>query len=193
MTRTSERATKKKYGRAYSLCWCILMFTFGIGFSQSGNSQFIPGKLPDGFVYAQTPEYYGTYELPQKNGTIFDFIDGGGEVYLKHGFRSVIHILLKKGAPLPTQENPNVQDTITLDIYDMGAPGNAKTAYADAAICPPGFIEKNIGTAGKTYHYEPDYLVYFIKGKYLIYLGLSNDALAETLNQFAAEIYNALL
>jgi len=192
MTSTSERAPKKKYVRAYPLCWCILMLSFGIGFSQNENNRFIPGKLPDGFVYAQTPEYYGTYELPQKNGTIFDFIDGGGEVYLKHGFLSVIHILLKKGAASPTQENPNAQDTITLDIYDMGSPGNAKAAYADTAICPPGFIEKNIGTACKTYHYEPDYLIYFIKGKYLIYLGLSNDTLAETLTQFAAEIYKWL-
>lgn len=187
-----EHSTKKKCGRAYFLYWCALIFSFLSGFSQSENSRFIPGKLPDGFVYAQTPEYYGTYEQPQKNGTIFDYIDGGGEVYIKHGFRSVTHIFLKKGVAPLTQESPKTQDTITLDIYDMDSQENAKTAYTDEAICPPGYSEKNIGVACKTYHYEPDYFIYFIKGKYLIYLGLSNDALSETLTQFAVEIYNAV-
>lgn len=182
----------KKYDRVYFLCWCILMVSCFNTFCQTDNSRFIPGKIPDGFVYAQTPEYYGTYQHPLKNGTIYDYIDGGGEVYIKHGFHSVTHIILKKGAAPPTQESPKNQDTITLDIYELGSLENAKAAYADEAICPPGFIEKNIGAACKTYHYEPDYLIYFIKGKYLVYLGLSNDALAETLMQFAGELYNAL-
>lgn len=182
----------KKCGRVYSLCWCILMVSCFNTFCQTENNRFVPGKIPDGFVYAQTPEYYGTYEQPQKNGTIYDYIDGGGEVYIKYGFHSVAHIVLKKEAAPPTRESPKNQDTITLDIYELGSPENAKTAYADEAICPPGFIEKNFGAASKTYHYEPDYLIYFIKGKYLVYLGLNNDALAETLNQFAGELYNAL-
>jgi hypothetical protein len=182
----------KKCSRAYFLCWCTLIFSFCIGFSQNENNPFIPGKIPDGFTYAQTPEYYGTYEHPQKNGAIYDYIDGGGEVYIKYGFHSVAHIVLKKGAAPLAQENPKNQDTITLDLYELGSAENARAAFNDEAICSPGFSEKNIGTVCKTYHYEPDYLIYFIKGKYLVYLGLSNDALAETLTQFAAELYNAL-
>lgn len=173
----------KKCGRVYFLCWCILMVSCFNTFGQTDNNRFIPGKIPGGFVYAQTPEYYGTYEHPQKNGTIYDYIDGGGEVYIKHGFHSVAHFVLKI---------TNTKDTITLDIYNLGTPENAKAAYADEAICPQGFNEKSIGFTCKTYHYEPDYLIYFIKGKYLVYLGLSNDTLIETLNQFAGEIYNAL-
>ncbi|MCX6583842.1 MAG: hypothetical protein NT166_27010 [Candidatus Aminicenantes bacterium] len=189
---TNERLTKKKCGPAYFLCRCLLMLSFLTTFSQTENNPFIPGKIPDGFVYAQTPEYYGTYDHPQKNGTIYDYIDGGGEVYIKHGFHSVTHIILKKETTTAALENPKNQDTITLDIYQLGSAENAKAAYADEAICPPGFSEKNIGAACKTYHYEPDYLIYFIKGKYLIYLGLSNDTLTETLTQFAEEIYKTL-
>lgn len=160
----------------------ILVLSFDKGFTEN-NNRFIPIKLPDGFTFARPPEFYGTYEKPGKNGTIYDYINGGGEIYIKHGFREVTHMVLKDSR----------QNSITLNIFDMGTPGNAAAAFADKAICPEGFIKVNIGTMSKSYRYEPDFLVYFIKGKYLIYLALSNDALAEMLKQFAGEIYKEII
>jgi len=161
----------------------ILVFSFAAVYSKSANNnRFIPGKLPSGFVFARTPEFYGTYEKPGKNGTIYDYINGGGEVYIKHGFHQVTHIVLKD----------NERNSITLDIFNMGTPGNAAATFADEAVCPQGFTEVNIGTVSKTYHYEPDFLVYFVKGKYFVYLAVTNDALKENLVRFAADIYRAI-
>jgi hypothetical protein len=157
----------------------VLVFSSVNAFIQAKADRFVPNQLPSGFVFAHSPEFYGTYEKPRENGTIYDYINGGGEVYIKHGFRNVTHIILTDKA----------QNTITLDIYNMGTPGNAKAAFADETICPEGFIEKNIGKGAKVYHYEPDFFIYFVKGKYLVYLAVNNDALAEKLSQLAVEIY----
>ncbi len=157
----------------------VLIFSLVNAFTQAKDNRFIPNRLPAGFVFAHSPEFYGTYEKLRENGTIYDYINGGGEVYIKHGFNEITHIILRDSA----------QNSIILDIYNMGTPENAKTAFADETICPEGFIVKNIGKGAKVYHYEPDFFIYFVKGKYLVYLALNNDALAEKLTRFAADIY----
>ncbi|NIM15335.1 MAG: hypothetical protein GTO45_25440 [Candidatus Aminicenantes bacterium] len=161
----------------------ILVFLFVKGFLQGDDNRFIPKKLPSGFVFAHPPEFYGTYEKPLKDGTLYNYINGGGVVYVNHGFRELTHMVFKDSE----------QNTITLNIFNLGTPENAKAAFADEAICPNGYTEINIGTVSKSYHYEPDYLVYFIKGKYLVYLSLSNDTLSEKLTTFASEIYRDIL
>lgn len=158
----------------------ILVISISQGFAR--NEKYVPGTLPTGFTHAQPPEFYGTYENMGKNGTIYDYINGGGEVYIKHGFREVTHIILKD----------NNKNSITMDIFDMGTPKNAAAAFADEAVCAPGFTKIDIGTASKSYHYEPDFIIYFIKGKYLVYLTLNNDTLADSLKQFAATSYKEL-
>lgn len=161
----------------------ILVLAFSMGRAPAQHEPYIvPEQLPTGFVQAQPPEFYGTYEKPGKNGTIYDYINGGGEVYIKHGFRRVSHTILKQGT----------KNTITLDIFDMGTPKNAVAAFADEAVCAPGFTPIDIGTVSKSYHYEPDFIIYFIKGKYLVYLTLNNDTLADLLKQFAAMLYKEL-
>ena len=47
--------------------------------------------LPPGFAPAGSAERYGTPEQKKENGSIFDYMDGGGIVYLEHGFRKLIH------------------------------------------------------------------------------------------------------
>lgn len=158
----------------------ILLFSMGRGFARSET--YVPGTLPTGFAHAQPPEFYGTYKKPGKNGNIYDYINGGGEVYIKHGFRQVTHMVLKD----------KMKNSITLDIFDMRTPKNAAAAFADEAICAQGFTKIDIGTGSKSYHYEPDFIIYFIKGKYLVYLTLNNDTLSNLLKQFAAKIYKEL-
>ena len=143
---------------------------------------YLPQELPAGFSYMKQPAFYGTSEQKSGNGTIFDYIDGGGIVYLDHGFREVTHLVL----------NDQKKTTITLDIFNMGSSENALAAFNDEAICPKGYVEINIGTTCKSYQFSPEYLLYFVKNKYLVYLIVSDDAVTETLRQFATSIYQAL-
>lgn len=174
-----RKKVRLSFKRNIVILMLVLVFSSVNTFIQAKESRFVPNQLPVGFVFAHSPEFYGTYEKPQENGTIYDYINGGGEVYIKHGFHNVTHIILTDKA----------KNTITLDIYNMGTPGNAKKAFEDETICPEGFTEKNICKGAKVYHYEPDFFIYFVKGKYLVYLALSNDALSEKLIRFAADIY----
>ncbi len=158
----------------------ILALSMGTGFARS--EKYIPGTLPTGFTSVHPPEFYGTYEKPGENGTIYDYINGGGEVYIKHGFHEVTHMVLKD----------NMKNSITLNLFDMGTPENAAAAFDDEAVCAPGFTKIDIGTGSKSYRYEPDFIIYFIKGKYLVYLTLNNDTLSDLLKQFAARIYKEI-
>jgi hypothetical protein len=155
-----------------------ILFVEGISQAEKSKDRFIPDKLPSGFVFAHSPEFYGTYEKPLKDGTLYNYINGGGVVYVKYGFRDLTHMVFKDSE----------QNTITVDIFNLGTRENAKAAFADEAICPNGYREINIGTVSKSYRYEPDYLVYFIKGKYFVYLSVSNDTLSEKLTTFASDI-----
>jgi hypothetical protein len=138
------------YLRRYIVILLMALAFFQVHvFSRANKKRFIPHQLPAGFVFAHPPEFYGTYETPLENGSIYDYINGGGEVYIKHGFSEVTHIVLKDSS----------KNTISLDIYDMGTQKNAKEAFADETICPEGFTGKNIGTDAKVYHYEPDFFI----------------------------------
>lgn len=150
---------------------------------QKNGDVFTIKGWPDGFSLFRPVEYYGTLEKEQKNGTLFEYINGGGQVYIKHGFRAVTHMVL---------ENKN-RDRITVDIYNMGTPANAKTALANPAICAAeGFTVADIGTKARLFNYSPDVLVYFIKGPYLVYISLNNDSLTKTVTRFAAGLYKQI-
>ena len=47
--------------------------------------------VPKGFVPAGAEARYGTPERKSADGSIFDYMDGGGIVYLEHGFRELVH------------------------------------------------------------------------------------------------------
>ncbi len=168
----------------------VVLFLVCLVFPLAGEKgePFVPGTLPDGFQFSGSPQFYGTDKEARENGTIYDFMNGGGVVYLELGFQELTHILLKD-----KQEN-----TITLNIFDMGTPANAAKALANETICPSGFKEIKIDTAdapgttgatAKRYHYEPDFYLYFIKGKYLVYLAVNNDKFSAPITRFAKEIY----
>lgn len=148
-----------------------------------------PGGLPappnpgPGFAVSVGPEQYGTRERPLKNGDIYHFIDGGGTVYLRHGFVAVSHAVFADGD----------NNEVTVDIFDMGSGRNAERAYADEAICPSGYERISIGVEAKAYHFEPDYFISFIKGKYLVYCHVGNDALSPLLSIYAKTLFQEVL
>ena len=138
----------------------------------------VPGRPASGFIATRGPEFYGTERRPLENGHIFDFIDGGGVVYIKHGFRAVVHIVF---------EDKN-RNAITVDIFDMGNTKSAQDAFADESICPGGYEIIPIGAGAKSYHFEPDFFIYFIKDRYLVYCHVNNDALSNLLTAYARTI-----
>lgn len=141
-------------------------------------NRFIPSEPPVGFTPADSLRLYGTAERKLKDGTIFDYINGGGLAYLKHGLRETTHLVLQNGEGC----------TITLDIFDMGTVENAHAAFDDEVLCPPEFSPAGSVVTGKAYHYPPDYFLYFTKNRYLVYLNTDNDVLRTILEEFASEI-----
>ena len=154
-----------------------------------GNPSSGPGGLPvpsspgPGFALSLGPEFYGTSGRPLKNGDIFNFIDGGGVVYLRYEFNAVVHTVF-------LDKNKN---SITVDIFDMGSHRSARNAYDDESICPSGYEMISIGVEAKAYHFEPDYFIYFVKGKYLVYCHVGNDALSRLLNAYAKTLFQEVL
>jgi len=130
------------------------------------------------FVLADSIRFYGTRERPLRDGTIFDYINGGALVYLDHGLRETAHARYR---------NPT-GDELVVDIFDMGSRENAEAAIRDEEICPAGFEPCGIGAGCRTYSYPPDFLMYFQKDRYLVFLSTTGDSLANQVKEYAAAI-----
>jgi hypothetical protein len=134
--------------------------------------------LPRGFVPAVVEERYGTPEQKSADGTIFDYMDGGGIVYLEHGFRELVHREFS---------GPNGR-RITYDCFFMESEARALAALADPRIAPEGGKPGVLAVPNKAYRFPPDYFIYLVSGERLIYLHVDDDSLAAVLDQFAADI-----
>jgi hypothetical protein len=134
--------------------------------------------LPRGFTPIRTPERFGPPGQKLENGSIFDYMDGGGIVYLDHGFRELVHCEFS---------NSNTR-LITFDRFIMETEKQALTALADEHIAPAGGTPLSLGVPNKAYRFPPDYFIYMVLDKSLIYLHVDDDILAETLDRFAADI-----
>ncbi len=133
---------------------------------------------PEGFTLSASLQFYGTAENKLANGSIFDYMDGGGEVYLEHGFKELIHGEYTDGRG----------NAIVLDVFSLTSPEQAQNALKDERICPPAGTPLELGFSGVAYRFPPDYFLYFCQGDLLVYLHVSNDMLAETLDRFAVRI-----
>ena len=142
------------------------------------ENRFVPKDPPRNFQQADSLFIYGLKDRPQKDGAIFDYIDGGAIVYIRHGLRETTHVVY----------NRQGGSTLTLDIYDMGAPDSSKAGFDDEEICPDGFGKCDIEAPCKTYHYEPDYFLYFHKSGYLVYVSTNNDSLKTSVDSFALSV-----
>jgi hypothetical protein len=143
-----------------------------------GHAQGVELPLPRGFAPAGKVESYGLPEQKLADGSIFDYMDGGGVVYLDHGFRELVHSEFA---------NPAAR-RITFDRFTMGSATQALAALADERIAPAGGSPLSLGVPNRAYRFPPDYFIYMVLDKSLIYLHVDDDSLAETLDRFAAEI-----
>ena len=142
------------------------------------RNRFIPSAFPSGFSPPDSVFLYGTKERGLKDGTIFDYIDGGALVYLRHGLRETTHAILQGSG----------RNTLTLDIYDMGSPEGARAGFDDPEICPAESAKLSFGVPAKAYHYVPDYFLYFSKSNFLVYVATNNDSLKTAAEDLAAAV-----
>lgn len=134
--------------------------------------------IPAGFVPAATPRYYGLPERKLADGSIFDYMNGGGVVYLEHDFRELVH----------HEFHDSMGRRITYDRFVMASPAQALSALADTRIAPQAGTPLALGVPNQAYRFPPDYFIYMVQDQILIYLHVDDDALVEILDHFAAEI-----
>jgi hypothetical protein len=149
---------------ALALLWC----------SPGLPGQSGPQPVPAGFTAARAAERYGTAEHKLQNGSIFDYMDGGGIIYLEHAFRELEH----------REYSDPQKRTVSLDIFTLATAQDALAALADERIAPPGGSALSLPVPGRAFHFSPDYFVYLVVENRLYYFHISDDRLAETLNQF---------
>jgi len=75
--------------------------------------------VPSGWTEASRNTY--------TKGNLYDYINGGAERYLRHGFEKLYAARYTNGAA----------DELTLDLYDMGTPENAKAVFQGTRLPSP--------------------------------------------------------
>lgn len=137
---------------------------------------------PEGFTPLAPPLHFGNESHPLRDGNIFNYIDGGGVVYVEHGFTELFHAEYGDGR----------QTIITLDIYGFSTPEQVRQAMADESICPAGPTPLSFDSSGKSYRFPPDYFFYFARGRHLVYLHVNDDRSTVPLTRFGAVIKSIL-
>jgi len=133
---------------------------------------------PFGFTPVGVPQRFGTPERKLADGSIFDYMDGGGIAYLEHGFRELVHREFLDAC----------NRRVTYDHFTMETAEQALAALADPRIAPAGGKALLLGHPNLGYKFPPDYFIFMVLDKSLVYLHVDDDALAETLDRFAVDI-----
>ena len=134
--------------------------------------------LPEGFSRPRQPQLFGTFENKLRDGSIFDYMDGGGVAWLEHGYLEMFHAEYAGSGEL----------TVTLDVFAMDTADHAQAALADERICPNGGAAAPFAPGGKVFRFQPDYYMYFPVGPYIVYLHVNDDRQGALLDRFAAEV-----
>jgi hypothetical protein len=129
--------------------------------AQERLASFLVEPLPSHAVPQDRPSSY-------KPDTLYQYIDGGADIYLLYEFRSLLHQDFKSGAV-----------ELTADIYDMGNPEDAFGMYA--AERSPGYKFMAIGVEG----YRSEGILNFLQDHYYVKLAGSGPNANALLDQFA--------
>jgi hypothetical protein len=115
---------------------------------------FANDPLPSGVSREEAASFY-------KPDTLYEYIDGGADVYLLYDFQRLLH------------QNFKTRDgELTLDIYDLGTPENAFGIYS--AERSPRYKFVTMGVEG----YRSDGTLNFVQNRYYVKLAASGtDAL----------------
>lgn len=121
-------------------------------------SNLLRPPLPGGASAQGAPAMYNA-------DTLYQYIDGGADVYLLYDFKTLLHQEFKSGA-----------NELTVDLYDMGTGDDAFGIYSSERS--PNYKFLPIGAEG----YRAKGILNFLEGQYYVKLsgsGPSADALLE--------------
>jgi hypothetical protein len=138
--------------------------------SASTRTPVIAGKQMEGLLREPLPGHAVPQGQPSlyKPDTLYQYIDGGADVYLLYEFRSLLHQDFKSGST-----------ELTADIYDMGKAEDAFGVYA--AERSPGYKFLAIGAEG----YRSTGILNFFQDHYYVKVSGSGVNAAALLDQFA--------
>ena len=152
-----------------------------VGIAQAQNSAFSDGtprthapaiaqKQLESLLSAPLPGRAVPQDQPSlyKPDTLYQYIDGGADIYLLYEFRSLLHQDFKSGAV-----------ELTADIYDMGNPEDAFGIYA--AERSLGYKFMALGVEG----YQSEGILNFLQDHYYVKLSGSGPNAGALLDQFA--------
>lgn len=122
---------------------------------------FVNDPLPAGVAREEAPSFY-------KPDNLYEYIDGGADIYLLYDFQRVLHQNFKTG-----------NGELTVDIYDMGKPENAFGMYA--AERSPRYKFVAIGVEG----YRSEGTLNFLQDHYYVKLAASGAKASAALDPFA--------
>jgi len=129
--------------------------------AQNRIENFLNQPLPGRAV----PQDQATFYKPD---TLYQYIDGGADIYLLYEFRSLLH-----------QDFKSSDTELTADVYDMGKPEDAFGVYA--AERSPGYKFMPIGVEG----YRGEGILNFLQDHYYVKLSGSGPNTRVLLDQFA--------
>jgi len=115
---------------------------------------FATDPLPSGVSREEAASFY-------KPDTLYEYIDGGADVYLLYDFQYLLHQNFKTG-----------QGELTVDIYDLGKPENAFGIYS--AERSPRYKFVTIGVEG----YRSEGTLNFVQDRYYVKLAASGTGAA---------------
>ena len=121
---------------------------------------FATDPLPNGVTREEAASFY-------KPDTLYEYIDGGADVYLLYDFQRLLH---------QTFRTPGGE--LTADIYDLGKPENAFGIYS--AERSPRYKFVTLGVEG----YRSEGILNFVQDRYYVKLAASGAA-ATALDPFA--------
>lgn len=128
---------------------------------QKRFQSFASDPLPSGVTREEAASFY-------KADTLYEYIDGGADVYLLYDFQRLLH------------QNFKTRDgEMTADIYDLGKPENAFGIYS--AERSPRYKFVTIGVEG----YRSEGTLNFVQDRYYVKLAASGAGAGAALDSFA--------
>ena len=122
---------------------------------------FTTDPLPNGVTREEAASFY-------KPDTLYEYIDGGADVYLLYDFQRLLH-----------QNFRTPGGELTADIYDLGKPENAFGIYS--AERSPRYKFVTIGVEG----YRSEGTLNFVQDRYYVKLAASGAGAGAALDRFA--------
>ena len=120
------------------LCSILISLSAGVAMAQSLDklNSILPAEV-SGWKKAEPPETYD-------KRTLFDYIDGGAELYISYNFQKLLAVRYEAGA----------EEEIVVDIFDMGNSYNAFGLFSHGR-------ERDDGLAGQGSEYNAGLLTFW--------------------------------